>query len=127
MIKIVSTLNEFHPAIENAIFAANANPTLVLAEVNEVLAVFDTTAEHTGSIATKTGKKDDMRTVKLSAKGKLPKSPAGNLARINDYLVMSAELYLRVDSVELPLSVREWIGADRFKLVAPQPQPQPQS
>lgn len=118
MLKVISQIESFHPAIAKSIEAAGGSVDLVLNEVNEVLKDFDDNAEHSGSVATKTGKKDDSRTVKLTAKGKLPKTPAGNLVRINDYLVMSAELYLKVEAVELPLSVQEWIGAKRFAAVA---------
>lgn len=111
---IVSTVSKFHPAIEAAIVAEGANVEAVLAEVNAVLAAFDSTAEHGGSVSTKTGKKEDTRTVRLSAKGKLPKTPAGLLVRINDYLGMSRELYCKVEKIELPLSVKEWVNADRF-------------
>ena len=119
MIKISIQIDELHPAIVSALSGRNVDA--ILAAVNDVIDVNspEQTPEFSGNIRTKEGKKQ----ITVSASGKLsgivlPKeSPAAHLARCHWYLSGSKDYYLRVESVSLPLSVREWVAGKQFDAV----------
>lgn len=115
MIKISLQIGELHPAITKALEGRNVDA--ILAAVNDIVGeATERDGEFTGNVRSKEGKKD----ITVSASGKLsgvklPKdSPAANLARCHWYLTGSAECYLRVETVSLPLSVLEWVAGKQF-------------
>lgn len=121
MIKISLNIGEFHPAIVSALKDRNVNA--ILEAVNDVVGeATEVHGECSGNVRSKENKKE----ITVSASGKisgvkLPKdSPAAHLARCHWYLSGSADYYLRVDSVKLPLSVIEWVAGKQFDAVAKQ-------
>lgn len=119
MIKISIQIESFHSAINRALADLKVDADKVLSAVNDVVGeATERDGEHSGSVKSKEGKK----TITVSASGKimgiqLPKDcPASHLARIQWYLAGSKDYYLRVETIELPLSVREWITAKQFRL-----------
>ena len=119
MIKISLQIESFHPAIESAL--AGRNIDAVLSAVNDV--VGDATEVH-GAVTGNVRSKENKKEITVSASGKisgvkLPKdSPAAHLARCHWYLSGSKDYYMRIETVALPLSVREWIAGKQFDLVS---------
>lgn len=117
MIKISLQIGELHPAIVKSLEGRNVDA--ILAAVNDIVGeATERDGEFTGNVRSKEGKKD----ITVSASGKLsgvklPKdSPAAGLARCHWYLAGSAECYLRVETVSLPLSVLEWAAGKQFDM-----------
>ncbi len=123
MVKISLEISAFHPAIVSAV--GDLVDVEKLLEVTN--AIVNEGVELTGdgdtkgNIRTKAGKDTISVSASGSIKGiKLPKNdPAAQLARIHWYLSGSAELYLQVQSIALPLSVREWVHSKQFRLAGP--------
>jgi len=117
MVKISLELAKVHPAFEAAL-PETVDGEKVLAAINA--AIKEAGGEAEGSIRSKNGAKD---TITVSASGKLTglkfkkDSPAGLAARVNWYLFGAAELYTRVETVALPHSVGDWLGAKDFAKV----------
>lgn len=118
MVKISLELAKLHPAFEAAL-PATVDGSKVLAAVNAAITAAGGEAD--GSIRSKNGKDS----VTVSASGKLSglkfkkDSPAGLAARVNWYLFGSAELYLRIDKAELPMSVKDWLESKEFAKEVP--------
>lgn len=113
-------LDEFHPAIDAAITAMKRNPNSVrvamLAEVNEYVeanegseAVKETGGK--GKVSYTETKKGQSVTVSGSAgrKVKMPATGASTLLALNERLEAVREMFCRVDAVELPAGIRNWI------------------
>ena len=117
MVKISLELAKLHPAFEAAL-PETVDGGKVLEAINAAIA--EAGGEQDGSIRSK-NQKDN---VIVSASGKLSglkfkkDSPAGLAARLNWYLFGSAELYLRVETVTLPHSLKDWLEAKAFAKVS---------
>jgi len=113
MENLVIRIKSFHPAIELSL--AGRDIPAILAEVNALYEENDGKNEIAGSVKSKVGKTDMTFTMASKVTAKLPANkPAAILARVHWFLVSSREYYTRIDTIELPLSVREWIKADKF-------------
>lgn len=116
MVKISLELSKLHPAFEVAL-PSTVDGDKVLEAIN--VAIAEAGGEQDGSIRAK-HQKDS---VVVSASGKLSglkfkkDSPAGLAARLNWYLFGSAELYLRVETVTLPHSLKDWLESKAFTRV----------
>lgn len=127
MIRISIEIGFFHPAIVSALTELKADHEKVLkavnAEISEAMESDD--VEQTGVIKGKVEKKKGK--VSITASGKLTgvkfdsDSPAGLLARCHWYLQGSLDLFMRVETVTLPASVKRWVSAERFALPVPAP------
>lgn len=118
MVKVSIEIEALHPAILAAM-PAIVDSKKVLAAVNDVVGeATERDGEFDGAVRGKFGKKE----ITVSASGKvtgikLPKdSPAAHLAVIHWYLQGSRNYFVRVETVELPFSVKEWIAGKQFSL-----------
>lgn len=116
MVKVSLNIESLHPAIISAM-GDGIDHDKVLAAVNDVVGeATERDGEFDGNVRSKSGKKE----ITISASGKvsgikLPKdSPAAHLAVIHWYLQGSRNYFVRVEAVELPFSVKEWIGGKQF-------------
>lgn len=113
--KLVIRIAEFHPAIVKALTSYDV--PAILAEVNALYEANDEKNEVTGKVSSKAGKETISFTMASKVTAKLPANkPAAILARVHWFLHSSREYYTRIESVELPLSVMEWVKADKFQM-----------
>lgn len=123
MVNIRLSLDGFHPAILTALKDiaheawADADDAFEKAHADYLLAAVQGTINESKEQWETTTKTKESKVKggghKVTINGKVagiifPDNPQGNLGRVNNYLVESREVYLRVTEVILPASVVSW-------------------